>query len=83
MKTIDTLLVENTSLFWDIANLQKLDTLAIEERFLQYWDWENIKNIESIYGKDALKKDYILLRDKKRSHFSKKTINFFNLYFHV
>gem|GEM_PF-5217364 len=34
--TIKKILKENKELFWDISNLDKLDDIAIEERFLQY-----------------------------------------------
>lgn len=77
------LVLKNKELFWDISNLDILDDYAIEERFLKYWDWKNIKDLKEIFWIEKLKKDYIYLRDKKRSDLSKKTINFFNLYFNV
>lgn len=77
------LVLKNKELFWDISNLEILDDYAIEERFLKYWDWKNIKDLKEIFWIEKLKKDYIYLRDKKRSDLSKKTINFFNLYFNV
>lgn len=78
----EKLLTENKELFWDV-NIEKIDDLAIEERFLKYWDWKNIQNLIKIYTLEGFKKNYIQLRDKKRSNLSKKTINFFNLYLNV
>ena len=83
MKKIDTLLVENKSLFWDVKDISSLDQIAIEERFFHYGDWRNIQDLVQIYGMDALKSDYIVIRDKTRCNLPKKTVNFFNLYFHV
>lgn len=81
--TKEKLIENNKELFWDIPNLDKLDNFAIEERFLKYWNWQNIIDIQDLIWKDKLKEDYKYLRDKKRTNFSPKTINFFNLYFNV
>lgn len=82
MTKIDFLL-ENKELFWDIKDLSNLDDLAIEERFLKYWNWKNITEMLDIFWIENVRKNYIILRDKKRIDLSKKTINFFNLYLNV
>ncbi len=83
MVEVNTLLEQNKAIFWDISNLHKLDRLAIEERFFQYGNWQNIQDMIEIYGMENLKADYRVLRIKKRSPLSKKTLHFFDLYFHV
>lgn len=83
MQSRDTLLKENRELFWDISDVSKLDDRAIEERFLKYGNWKNIQDMLHIFWMEKLKADYIKIRDRERSDLSKKTIHFFNLYFHV
>jgi len=83
METIKILAEKNKELFWDVWDISKIDDLAIVERFLKYWNWDNIKSINSIIWKEKAKKNYIKIRDRKRINLSKKTINFFNLYFNV
>lgn len=83
MENIQDLVKNNKELFWDIWNLSKIDDIIIEERFLKYWNWENIKTIDQIFWREKVKNNYIIIRDKKRSNLSKKTINFFNLYYNV
>jgi hypothetical protein len=34
--TLNNLAEENIELFWDISDIKKLDSIAIEERFLKY-----------------------------------------------
>lgn len=80
---VKTFLEQNKAIFWDISDLAKLDHLAIEERFFQYGNWKNIQDMVEIYGMDNLKRDYIALRIKKRTPLSKRTLHFFDLYFHV
>ncbi len=81
--TIKKILKENKELFWDISNLDKLDDIAIEERFLQYWNWKNILDLISIFWREKFKENFLKIRDKKRTNLSDKTINFFNLYLNV
>ena len=83
MKTKEDLIIENKELFWDIWNLSSLNDLSIEERFLKYWNWNNIKDLISLYWIEKFRENYFYIRDKKRSNLSKKTINFFNLYLNV
>lgn len=83
MNSKEKLLIKNKELFWDIKDLNSLDDYAVEERFLKYWNWKNIKELIDIYWLEKLKKDYIFIRDKKRCNLAKKTINFFNLYLNV
>ena len=82
MNKID-LINSNKELFWDVSDILSLDNEAIEERFLKYWNWGNIKDMINIFWLENFKKIYIKLRDKKRTNLSKKTINFFNLYLNV
>lgn len=79
----DKLLKENKELFWDVVDINKLDDIAISERFLKYWNWKNIIDLQKIYWKRDFKKFYLEIRDKKRTNLSEKTINFFNLYLNV
>lgn len=81
--TKEELLKQNKALFWDIVDLKKLDDYAIEERFFMYGNWKNILAMKKVFWVEKLRKDYVYLRDKKRTNLSKKTINFFNLYFDV
>lgn len=83
MNKKEKLLYKNKELFWDVKDLSKLDDYAIQERFLKYWNWKNIQEIQDIYWLKKLKKDYVFIRNKKRCDLSKKTTNFFNLYFNV
>ncbi len=83
MKTKETLLLENKEIFWDVKNLSKLDEYAIQERFIKYWNWENITDMIEIFWLQKVRENYIYLKNKKRSNFSKKTIHFFNLYLNV
>jgi hypothetical protein len=48
-----------------------------------YGNWKNILAMKKVFWVEKLRKDYVYLRDKKRTNLSKKTINFFNLYFDV
>lgn len=80
---ISKILNDNKELFWDISNLNKLDNIAIEERFLQYWNWKNILDLQEILWKENFKQNYIKIKSKKRLNLSDKTINFFNLYLDV
>lgn len=77
------LLKENKELFWDIWDINKLDDLAIEERFIKYWNWKNILDLQKVFWEKTFKDLYIEIRDKKRTNLSEKTINFFNLYLDV
>ena len=79
-KRINKLLIDNKDIFWDVKSLGNLDNNAIEERFLRYWNWQNIIDLVNIFWKSKFKEIYLLLRDKKRPNLSDKTINFFNLY---
>jgi len=79
----EKLLQENKELFWDISDIWKLEDLAIEERFLKYWNWQNILDLQEIFWKKTFKELYLKILDKKRNNLSKKTINFFNLYLDV
>ena len=81
--TIDKLIKQNIELFWDVSNVEKLDNIAIEERFLKYGNWENIIDLQKIFWEKIFKDLYIKIRDKKRTNLSDKTINFFNLYLNV
>lgn len=83
MKTLSLLLEENKELFWDVADNSQLDPLVVQERFFQYGDWENIQDIKVLYGQDTMRNNYLALRNKKRSSLSKRTVHFFDLYFHV
>jgi hypothetical protein len=60
-----------------------LDSIAIEERFLKYWNWKNILDLQKILWKKKFKNIYLELINKKRTNLSEKTINFFNLYLNV
>jgi hypothetical protein len=82
MKTLQGLVKKNKELFWDVWDISKMDNMVIEERFIKYGNWENIKSINKILWEEA-KINYIKIRDKKKSDLSKKTINFFNLYYNV
>jgi len=82
MNKID-LINSNKELFWDISDASKLDDEALEERFLKYWNWENIRDLIKIFWLENFKKNYLKLRDKNRTNLSNKTINFFNLYLNV
>jgi hypothetical protein len=75
--------MENKEIFWDISNLNNLDDYAIIERFLKYWNWQNIKDLISIFWIEKLRSEYIKIKSAKRCDLSKKTINFFNLYLNV
>lgn len=83
MKTKKNLLLENKEIFWDIKDISKLDDYAIEERFLKYWNLQNIQDMIEIFWWEKVRENYIYLKNKKRSDFSKRTINFFNLYLNV
>ncbi len=80
---IDDLLEANKSLFWDIVDTSKLNRLSILERFFQYGNWDDIQALIMIYGKEALRRDYITIRSKHRMPLSRKTLHFFDLYFYV
>ena len=73
----------NMEIFWDISDVYKLDDLAISERFLKYWNWKNILDLQKILWKKVFKDLYLRVRNKKRTNLSDKTINFFNLYLDV
>lgn len=77
------LVKQNIELFWDVWDIQKLDDIAIEERFLKYWNWKNILDLQKVLWKKTFKDLYIKIRNKKRTNLSDKTINFFNLYLNV
>lgn len=77
------LINQNKELFWDITDFKNLWDEAIEERFIKYWDWQNIKDVINIFWDEHFKEVYIKIRDKKRSDLWKKTITFFNLYLNV
>lgn len=83
MNKINKLAIKNKEIFWDIWDLSKLDELIIEERFLKYWNWKNIVELNKVIWKDKAKENYLNIRNKKRWDLWKKTINFFNLYYNV
>jgi len=44
--TLQDYAVKNKSLFWDIPHPEKLSELAIQERFMQYGNWRDIRFLE-------------------------------------
>ena len=77
------LIYRNKELFWDISDFNKLGDEALEEKFLMYWDWKNILDLIDILGYEKFRNIYLKLKNKPRCSFSRKTINFFNLYLNV
>ncbi len=80
---LNKLLNDNKDLFWDVKDINKLDEIAIEERFLKYWNWKNILTLIKIYWKKTFKNIFLEIQNKPRCDLSKKTINFFNIYLDV
>ena len=74
---------KNRNLFWDIFDFKELSEMAIEERILKYWNWKQVKELESILWKEKFRDIYTKIINKKRVDLWKKTLNLFNLYFNI
>lgn len=68
-------------LFWDINSKEDLSIESIVERVLSCGDWNDFLVLIDVLGIKQVSDIFNQISNKKRTNLSKKTINYFTLYF--
>ncbi len=81
--SLKKLIEDNRILFWSVRreDLGKLSREAVVEKFLNYANIREIRNLIEIIGIQAVAQVFYHQIGKKRINYNKRTINYFNLYF--
>jgi hypothetical protein len=85
MSELHSFALAHKQIFWDVSSstLERMDDVAILERFWCYGNWEEYKSIEKIIGQDRAKKIFVIRAYMPRTNLREETINLFTHYYHV
>jgi len=68
-------------LFWDVENLESLSDEAIVEAILSRGDFDDFLKLIELMGMERVAEIFYKQISRKRKNYSKKTENYFRLFF--
>ncbi len=74
------LINQNRSLIWHTQSTENLDSSSIITAILNYGTWSDFQKLESILGKDLLKKSFQEITASNRSNLLPIVENYFSYY---
>lgn len=78
--TLRELISKNQSLIWYTQSIKTLDSSSIITAILNYGTWSDFQKLESILGKDLLKKSFQEITSSHRSNLLPIVENYFSYY---
>lgn len=81
MKDIHEFIKERSYLIWHTKNYDNLSPDSIVEAVLNYGDWNDVKELESILGIEKLAEIFKKNSHRKRSNYRERTKEYFSRYF--